>query len=269
MSILTEKMKILKNILQSLQPGVLALSGGIDSTVLANFIKKWNLDFLCVFFSGPHITDFEKRWVKEIVKKTKIKYSEVEIELLDLEPIKKNQRDRCYFCKKRMFTNLQKLYPERKIIEGSHLDDEKEYRPGSQALNELNGTSPFKLAKITKKDIREIALYENLNPSQFPSRPCLLTRFPYDYEITKEELNKINQMETYLLIMGLRQFRIRKESEGYFLHIEESENKILTKNYPHILEKATKLCIKPFKIELVKNVSGYFDKKQKGGYYGK
>lgn len=265
MSTLTNKIKKLKNILKSLQPGILAVSGGIDSTVLANLVKKWDLDYSFVFFSGEHITDFEKEWVKKVFRQIEGTYREIEIELLAEEPIKKNQKLRCYFCKKKLFTKLKTLYPKKNIIEGSHLDDSYQYRPGTLALAELKVFSPFKDAMITKDDIIKIAYNENLNPKLFPSRPCLFTRFPYEFEITNHELLKLNKMETYLLQLGLRAFRVRKVEHGYSLHIEKLEINRLDKIYGEVQKKAMELSIIPLKIEAVEKISGYFDQKTKGG----
>ena len=76
---------------------------------------------------------------------------------LEIEGFKENPPDRCYICKTGIFTQLKEQAAElgiEYVADGSNVDDLGDYRPGLQALKELDVKSPLREAGMTKQDIR-------------------------------------------------------------------------------------------------------------------
>ena len=254
------KINKLKEILKDLQPGIIAVSGGLDSTVLAKFIMWCNFDFKGVFFTGNHITNYEYKWAKSIFKDIGLDYDEFEINLLNLKEIKKNKKHRCYVCKKYLFSTIRENAGNRTIIEGSHVDDQKEYRPGMDAIKELGVVSPYKLVGMTKKDISILGRELGLPIDRFPTRPCLLTRFPYNSKVDPKILGAINMAESYILGLGLKNFRIRTINRGFKLHVLNREKDVFLRMQDKIISKLKMFNINITEIVFKEKLSGFFDR---------
>jgi uncharacterized protein len=134
------------------------------------------------------------------------------IDLSFPESIRNNPVDRCYKCKKRLFTELLSFASEngyRYIIDGTNADDTSVYRPGLKALQELNVRSPLREAGLTKNEIREILREEGLSVWNKPAMACMLTRIPYDTMVDEEMLKMIEQAENFISGKGFPGVRVR------------------------------------------------------------
>ncbi|HOP00308.1 MAG TPA: hypothetical protein PK766_12150, partial [Bacteroidales bacterium] len=94
-------------------------------------------------------------------------------------------------------------------LDGSNADDSGDIRPGLRALKELSVRSPLTEAGLTKDEIRHLLLKESLLIWDKPAMACLLTRIPYDTEITASMLKMIENAEDYLLSRGYPGTRVR------------------------------------------------------------
>jgi uncharacterized protein len=123
-----------------------------------------------------------------------------------------NPKDRCYWCKKDLFSDLIELAKQRNIrhvLDGSNFDDIGDWRPGMGAARELGVRSPLKEAELTKDDIRRRSKKLGLSTWNKPSFACLASRFPYDTPITEHKLQTVDRAERFLQKAGLTQFRVR------------------------------------------------------------
>jgi pyridinium-3,5-biscarboxylic acid mononucleotide sulfurtransferase len=141
-----------------------------------------------------------------------VKHILIESNELEIEGFSKNPSNRCYFCKKELFEEMQNLARKEAIsfvVEGSTLDDEKDHRPGRRAIQELGIRSPLQEARFTKKDVRELSRTLGLPTWDKPSFACLASRFPYGDEITPEGLRMVDEAEDFLFSLGFKQVRVR------------------------------------------------------------
>jgi uncharacterized protein len=76
-------------------------------------------------------------------------------------------------------------------------------------LKELGIRSPLLEAGLTKKDIRELSKEADLDIWDKPAMACLLTRIPYDTEVSDEALRLVEQAEIMLLEKGFPGTRVR------------------------------------------------------------
>jgi uncharacterized protein len=74
------------------------------------------------------------------------------------------------------------------VIDGSNVDDTSDFRPGREALEELEIRSPLKEAGLYKDDIRHLSKELGLFTATKPSYACLATRIPYGVPITPAKI---------------------------------------------------------------------------------
>ena len=122
-----------------------------------------------------------------------------------------NPPDRCYICKKTLFSNFLRIAQENGAVlcEGSNMDDLGDYRPGLRALAELDVQSPLRAAQLTKAEIRLLSHKLQLPTWDKPSFACLASRFVYGERITAEKLVAVDKAEQLLWELGFKQFRVR------------------------------------------------------------
>ncbi|MBK1811590.1 ATP-dependent sacrificial sulfur transferase LarE [Clostridium sp. YIM B02505] len=214
---LKEKFKLLKDIIKEKGSAAVAFSGGVDSTFLVKVAYEVLGERLIAVTATS--STYPERELKEAIKYAKdmgVKHIIISSEELDIEGFASNPKNRCYYCKKELFTKIKNVALENGVeyvFDGSNLDDNGDYRPGMQAARELEVVSPLKQAELTKNDIRELSKELGLPTWDKPSFACLSSRFPYGHKITLPKLRMVDQAEQFLLDMGIKQVRVRHHGE--------------------------------------------------------
>lgn len=214
---INEKMELLKSNIGKMGKLVVAFSGGVDSTFLlkvAHDVLKEEV--IAVTARSSTYPEREYREAVDFVEKLGIKHITIISEELDIEGFSKNPVDRCYHCKKELFSKIQVVAEQNGIgfiADGSNVDDLDDYRPGMMALKELSIVSPLREAGMTKDDIRILSRDMELPTWDKQAFACLSSRFPYGNEITREKLSMVDKAEQYLLDLGFRQVRVRHHGE--------------------------------------------------------
>lgn len=239
-------MECLEKILTDMQSVLIAYSGGTDST----FLLKVAADVLgnkaiAVTASSETYTPQELRDAKKNAEAIGAQHIIVYTDELDDPNFSSNPPDRCYYCKRELFTKLTELAKRHRlntIIDGSTCDDEMDFRPGMRAVTEFGVKSPLQDAGFTKEDIRTLSKKMNLPTWDKPPLPCLSTRFPYGTQITKEKVMRVGRAEEFLAGFGIRQLRVR--DHGNIARIE-----VLRADMPLFLDEGiSKLIAEKFKL---------------------
>jgi pyridinium-3,5-biscarboxylic acid mononucleotide sulfurtransferase len=225
-----EKLSHLKNIIKDFKSAIVAFSGGVDSTFLARIAGEC-LDgkVLLVTATSSTYPVSELEDSKKIAVFLGLPQRIIESEELDIPGFSENSPQRCYFCKKTLFSHICEIAKKEGfpvVFDGANFDDRNDYRPGGKAAKELGIRSPLSEAGLTKNEIREISQHLGLPTAKKPSLACLASRFPYGEVITKEKLNRVDEAEKAMRDMGFIQFRVR--SHGDVARIELSEDEIET-----------------------------------------
>ena len=219
-----DKLESLRNYIKDLGKVALAFSGGVDSTFLLKVCSDvLGKDAVAITIVSPYIPKWEIEEAKELTKKLDVKHEFVEVGIP--ENIKYNPADRCYLCKKQVFTLVKEKAKEfgiKYVIDGTNLDDTKDYRPGMVALKELQVKSPLLDLGFTKADIRKYSKELNLETWSKPAYACLLTRLQVGEEITEEKVRRIENSEKFMFSLGITGIRVR--SHGDLARIEVQPN---------------------------------------------
>jgi len=242
------------NYLKKLGSCAIGFSGGSDSTFLIE-AAKIALGEKAIAFTivSPHMAKWETDESIELSKKLNIKHYSIESPIID--KIRNNPENRCYYCKKDLYSIIiseaKKLNIEH-VIDGTNADDINDHRPGMKALNELGIKSPLLELGITKEEVRKYSKKLNLPTWDKPSNACLPSRLPYNTQITEEILSNIEEAELFLKKLGFKTVRVR--THGNVARIELEENKIheiFSRNLtPQIIEKFKKLGYKHISVDL-------------------
>ena len=210
---LQHKLETLKGILASHGPLCVAYSGGVDSALLLRVAQEvLGEDCIAITADGAMLPRSEFTEAQALAKSLGAKLITIPVDVCSFEPFVENGPRRCYFCKKEIFTAIKNRALAEgitTIVDGSNLDDGKDYRPGIAALEEMQVLSPFVLADMTKADIRGISAYYGLPTADKPSMACLATRIPTDTPITPEALALVEAGEEQRKALGLGQYRLR------------------------------------------------------------
>lgn len=197
---------------------VVALSGGVDSAVVALAAKKaLGKNAMAITADYKTLAEEELTAARQVAKEIGIDHKIIEYDELENPEFVKNDEMRCYHCR----TELgQHLTEEAKragislIVDGTNVDDLTDYRPGIRALRENGVRSPMVELGITKSEIREIAKNFGLSVYDKPSNACLASRIPAGNEVTYVKLQRIENAEIIVKsIFGVRQLRVRDHGE--------------------------------------------------------
>lgn len=198
-------------------PGVqnglcLAFSGGVDSAVVLRAACSAGLPVQAVYFSTMLHPAGEREEAGELCRRLGVPFTVITVDELSEAGIDNNPPDRCYRCKRLLFSKLAEFAGRqgiRVLCDGTNADDLHEYRPGLQALRELSVNSPLAELGLQKSQVRALAGEMGLPVSHKPSSPCLATRLEYHTPLRREELLRIGEAESFLKELGFPAVRVR------------------------------------------------------------
>lgn len=242
---LVQKRDRLLTVLAELPGVAVAFSGGIDSTVVAKAAQlALNERAVAVTADSASVARRELDDARELAKQIGIRHVIVKTAEFDNPDYLKNDGSRCYHCKTELYTTVEKVLPELGVpvvVSGANLDDRGDYRPGLIAAAEYAVRHPLQEAGFTKADVRALARHWQLPTWDKPAAPCLSSRMAPGLAVTPERTRRVEEAETLLRTLGLRECRVRYH-EGDLARIEVP------------LGEVTKLAAEPVRSELTKSL---------------
>lgn len=191
----------------------MAFSAGVDSTLLlAAAADVLGDGVLAVSVSADWVPERETKEAAAFCRSRGIAQVILRVSADEIDGFADNPPDRCYLCKRALFTKIIKAAAAQgidRIAEGSNADDTNDFRPGLRAIAELGIQSPLREAGLTKSEIRELSRELGLSTAEKPSFACLASRIPYGEPATSEKLSMADRGEQFLQEKGFRQFRVR------------------------------------------------------------
>ncbi len=210
---LPEKINRLVDFMKSMQHCVVAYSGGVDSAVVAKIAALvLGERAKAVMAVSPSVAAGEVESAKKLAEEIGIDFHLIHTSEMEDPRYLKNDERRCYYCKQGLYLALKEFvreFPHTTIANGTNTDDLGDYRPGLEAAQELRVVSPLVKAGLNKQNVRQLAKQWNLSVWDKPATPCLSSRIAYGESVTPERLRMVDQAETYLRSLGLRELRVR------------------------------------------------------------
>ncbi|MBR2834621.1 MAG: ATP-dependent sacrificial sulfur transferase LarE [Coriobacteriales bacterium] len=224
---------------------LVAFSGGVDSSLLLKVAHDVLGDHVvAATVEGVTLPSGEADLARLFCEDYNIRHIELSIDELSFEGFAQNPPNRCYLCKREIFSALKEAACKlgiQTVAEGSNLDDMGDYRPGMKAVTELGIVSPLRNAGLTKKRIRACAKALGLKVWNKPSLACLASRFAYGETLTKQKFEQVDAAEKCLRGLGLSQVRVRVTGSDARIEALPSEFDLLIHNdMPHIIGQTLK-----------------------------
>ena len=216
---------------------LVSLSGGVDSALVAYAAnKKLGKNAIAVTADYKTLSSEELDSAKSVAHEIGITHRIIEYSELENENFVKNDSNRCFYCRDELSENLIKAAKHHNldvIVDGTHVDDLGDYRPGIDAMHKNGIKSPLLDVNLSKDEIRKICKNIGLTIYNRPSNSCLASRIPWGQRVTAERLTRIEMGETIIKqLTGFQQVRVRDLNGSAKIEVEPNNISVLCKqNY--------------------------------------
>ena len=221
---------------------VLAFSGGVDSSLLLHMMceaaKSYKTTVYAVMIQSELSPVKDVEIARTVAGQAGACFDVLTIDELSQPGIYDNRTDRCYICKKYLFSNVIEFAARKSIqtiLEGTNADDLHVYRPGIRAVRELGIKSPLADACLTKSEVRVLARKYGISVADRPSSPCLATRFPYGTHLTRAGLKAVEDGEAYIRELGFSNVRLRVYNSLVRIEVDQTQMALLLEHSAQIV----------------------------------
>ena len=218
----------------------IAFSGGVDSAYLLYAAIQCGAEVRAYYVKSAFQPQFELDDGMRLAEQLKADLKIVELDVLASKTVMANPPDRCYHCKKMIFSAIMKEARAdgfSLLLDGTNASDEEGDRPGMRALEELAVQSPLRLCGLTKYEIRRLSGEAGLFTWDKPAYACLATRIPAGETITEEKLVATEASEKYLSALGLTDFRVRRMGDAARLQVQADQMEKVIRNREKIVQE--------------------------------
>lgn len=217
-----------------------AFSGGVDSAVLLSAAAAYGRKAAAYFVRTVFQPGFELEDARETAGRLGVELRVLEADILAVPEVAANPADRCYYCKRALFTRLLEEaardgFPV--VVDGCNASDDAGDRPGMRALAELGIRSPLRECGIGKAEVRRMAREAGLRVWDKPSYACLATRVPAGTAVSAAALARVERGETELMALGFSDLRLRLRGEDGLLQVREEQLEMARRLLPEIRER--------------------------------
>lgn len=215
----------------------LAFSGGADSAYLLYAAIQSGATVRPYYVKTPFQPQFELEDAERLARELGADIRVLTLDILADQTVAANPPDRCYFCKKRIFSAIAQAAREDgfdTLMDGTNASDDEGDRPGMRVLRELSVRSPLRECGLTKAEIRRLSKEAGLFTWDKPAYACLATRIPTGEEITAGKLQRTEAAEDLLFSLGFTDFRVRTLDGCARIQVPESQ-------FPQLMARRAKI----------------------------
>ena len=194
------------------QKAAIAFSGGVDSAYLLYAALQSGADVRAYYVKSAFQPQFELDDARRLAEALSADMRVLDVDILADETVAANPPDRCYHCKRRIFSTIASAAAAdgyTLLLDGTNASDDAGDRPGMRALRELSVRSPLRECGLTKPEIRRLSREAGLFTWDKPAYACLATRVPAGERLTAEKLENTERAEDFLFSLGFTDFRVR------------------------------------------------------------
>lgn len=208
-------------------PALVALSGGVDSAVVAALARAaLGEAVLAATVVSSAVASSEVGAARDVAHKLGLRHRWVRAEPLDEPRYRENGPDRCYHCRRVETGALRRLASDAglsQLLDGIHVGDLSDDRPGLRAMDEAGFTHPLLWAGWDKTAVRRYAREAGLPNADRPSNACLASRIARGQAISSELLGHVERAERFLTDRGFRRVRVRVHGTAARIEVDRSE----------------------------------------------
>jgi pyridinium-3,5-biscarboxylic acid mononucleotide sulfurtransferase len=207
--------------------GLVALSGGVDSSLVASLAFEALGDrSVAVTLAGPAVARSEVDRARRVARVIGIEHEVVDANPLAVAEYHANAPNRCYFCRSVETVVLRREGAARGVaqyLDGVHVDDLSDARPGLRAMDEAGFEHPLVWAGWSKSLVRAAARGRDLPNWDQPSDACLSSRVMHGDPVSEDLLRRIESGETWIYGQGFRRVRVRTRGRGARVEVDPEE----------------------------------------------
>ena len=220
-----------------------AFSGGVDSAYLLYAAVTYGSDVKAYYVKTAFQPRFELTDAEKLATELGIRMQVIHLDILSSKIITDNPPDRCYHCKKAIFSAIRAAAKQdgfSLLLDGTNASDDAADRPGMRALAELSVRSPLREAGLSKVQIRRLSRDAGLFTCDKPAYACLATRISTGESITAQKLSRTEEAEHYLAGLGFRDFRVRTMGNTAKLQVTDANLPLVIANRAQITARLRK-----------------------------
>jgi len=208
-------------------PALVAMSGGVDSSLVASLAQEALGDSaLAVTLAGPAVARSELDRARRVAEAIGIRHRVADADPLKVAAYRANDADRCYHCRVVETGELRSVGASvgvRQYVDGVHLDDLGDDRPGLRAMDAAGFTHPLVWAGWGKSEVRTEARKRALPNWDQPSDACLSSRVAHGDPISADLLARIERAEEAVRAEGFRRVRVRVRGGAARVEVDPEE----------------------------------------------
>src|SRR5881397_271096 len=232
---LQAKMEKVVHIISQFNGAVVALSAGVDSSLVAALARRaLGNRLVAVTALSESLAPGEMEIAQKTASQIGIRHVIVTTDEVHNTSYKSNPSNRCYYCKDTLYRELRRQADKSSfeaVLDGTQLDDLSDNRPGLLAAREAGVRSPLAEAGFSKKEVRETARLLGLDVWDKPAMPCLSSRIPHGEEITVQKLSQVGEAESIVKrLSGARDIRVRHHGTVAAIEIPQEELPLFHQN---------------------------------------
>lgn len=213
--------------LRAMGPAVVALSGGVDSAVVARLAAEaLGDDVTAITLVGVAVPAREVAAAARSAAAACIAHRTILVDPLADGEYRANPANRCFFCRREETAAIRAwgaAHGVRSYLDGIHRDDLGEARSGLQAMDAAGFAHPLVEAGWRKIDVRAFARSVGLWNWDRPSEACLASRVAHGHALDAALLARVAAAEDWLLARGFRRVRVRTDGASARVEVDPTE----------------------------------------------